>query len=113
MGLLPGDRHMADALIPQDCLYTVVECSVQGDTARVIGSLGEYAFVGAGAVVTKDVPAFALMAGVPARRIGWMCRCGERLPDAGAATCKACGTSYERRGDGIALLDAAPAGDRR
>ena len=46
-------------------------------------TLGEYAFVGAGAVVTKDVPAYALMAGVPARRIGWMCQCGERLPDRG------------------------------
>jgi mannitol-1-phosphate/altronate dehydrogenase len=43
-GLLPGDRRMADALIPQDCLYTVVERSADGDTARVIGSLGDYVF---------------------------------------------------------------------
>ncbi len=42
-------------------------------------TLGEYAFVGAGAVVTKDVQAFALVTGVPARQVGWMCRCGERL----------------------------------
>jgi UDP-2-acetamido-3-amino-2,3-dideoxy-glucuronate N-acetyltransferase len=42
-------------------------------------TLGEYAFVGAGAVVTKDVKAFALVTGVPARQVGWMCRCGERL----------------------------------
>jgi UDP-2-acetamido-3-amino-2,3-dideoxy-glucuronate N-acetyltransferase len=42
-------------------------------------SLGEYCFVGAGAVITKDVPNFALMAGNPARRIGWMSRAGERL----------------------------------
>ena len=43
-------------------------------------TLGEYAFVGAGAVVTKDVKPFALVTGVPARQVGWMCRCGERLP---------------------------------
>jgi UDP-2-acetamido-3-amino-2,3-dideoxy-glucuronate N-acetyltransferase len=42
-------------------------------------SLGEYAFIAAGAVVTSDVPAYALMAGVPAKRIGWMSRAGARL----------------------------------
>ena len=45
-------------------------------------TLGEYSFIGAGAVVTRDVPAYALMVGSPARRIGWMSRAGERLgPD--------------------------------
>src|SRR5499427_10369852 len=42
-------------------------------------TLGEYAFVGAGAVVAKDVKSFALVTGVPARQVGWMCRCGEKL----------------------------------
>jgi UDP-2-acetamido-3-amino-2,3-dideoxy-glucuronate N-acetyltransferase len=42
-------------------------------------TLGEYAFIGAGAVVTKDVRPFALVTGVPGRQVGWMCRCGERL----------------------------------
>ena len=42
-------------------------------------TIGSYAFIAAGAVVTKDVPDFALMAGVPARRIGWMSHHGERL----------------------------------
>jgi UDP-2-acetamido-3-amino-2,3-dideoxy-glucuronate N-acetyltransferase len=64
-------------------------------------TLGEYAFIGAGAVVTADVQDYALMVGVPARRIGWMCQCGERLPDSGRGTCAACGSTYESDGDGI------------
>jgi UDP-2-acetamido-3-amino-2,3-dideoxy-glucuronate N-acetyltransferase len=64
-------------------------------------TLGEYSFIGAGAVVTTDVPPYALMVGVPARRIGWMCQCGERLPDSGVGRCAACGIEYERSGDGI------------
>jgi len=64
-------------------------------------TLGEYAFVGAGAVVSTDVPDYALMVGVPARRIGWMCQCGERLPDDGRGTCAACGSTYEPIAEGI------------
>ena len=76
--------------------------SIGANATIVCGvTLGEYSFVGAGAVVAKDVPSYALMVGVPARRVGWMCQCGERLPDAGAGTCDACGSTYERAGDGI------------
>lgn len=58
-------------------------------------TIGEYAFIGAGAVVTRDVPAHALMVGTPAKRIGWMCRCGERLVEnAGNAGCSICATKY-------------------
>ncbi len=64
-------------------------------------TLGEYAFIGAGAVVADDVAAYALMVGVPARRIGWMCQCGERLSDGGRGTCAACGSTYEPDGEGI------------
>ena len=64
-------------------------------------TLGEYAFVGAGAVVRGDVPAYALMVGVPAKRIGWMCRCGVRLPDDGEKRCPSCGTEYEETDSGL------------
>jgi UDP-2-acetamido-3-amino-2,3-dideoxy-glucuronate N-acetyltransferase len=61
-------------------------------------TIGEYAFVGAGAVITRDVKPYALMAGVPARHIGWMSRHGERLAlpldGDGEATCQATGARY-------------------
>jgi UDP-2-acetamido-3-amino-2,3-dideoxy-glucuronate N-acetyltransferase len=58
-------------------------------------TLGEYCFIGAGAVIHRDVPAYALMVGVPARRAGWMCQCGERLRlEDGRAECAACGARY-------------------
>jgi UDP-2-acetamido-3-amino-2,3-dideoxy-glucuronate N-acetyltransferase len=62
-------------------------------------TIGRYAFVGAGAVVTADVGDYALMVGVPARQIGWMCDCGVRLPidhhHAGQIACSTCGAIYE------------------
>ena len=73
--------------------------SIGANATIVAGvTLGEYSFIGAGAVVTADVPDYALMVGVPARRIGWMCQCGERLSDSGEGRCPACGTEYERAG---------------
>jgi UDP-2-acetamido-3-amino-2,3-dideoxy-glucuronate N-acetyltransferase len=71
--------------------------SIGANATIVCGvTLGPYAFIGAGAVVTSDAPAFGLMVGVPARRVGWMCECGERLAlSGGRGACAACGATYE------------------
>ena len=64
------------------------------------GRIGQYAMVAAGAVVTKDVPAYALVVGVPARIAGWMCECGERISDSASApievSCPDCAATYQR-----------------
>lgn len=79
-----------------------------GANATIIcgNELGEYCFIAAGAVVTKDVPPYAMIAGVPARRIGWMCRCGERLeePELGGETaCHSCAVRYVRHESEVLL----------
>jgi UDP-2-acetamido-3-amino-2,3-dideoxy-glucuronate N-acetyltransferase len=56
-------------------------------------TIGEYAFVGAGAVVNRDVPAYSLMLGVPAKQRGWMCKCGVQLEGEGEVRCN-CGIAY-------------------
>ena len=71
--------------------------SVGANATVVCGhTIGEYAFIGAGAVVTKDVPAYALILGVPGIVAGWMCRCGVRLPEGDAPTCSSCGQQYQK-----------------
>jgi UDP-2-acetamido-3-amino-2,3-dideoxy-glucuronate N-acetyltransferase len=62
-------------------------------------TIGAHAFIGAGAVVLKDVPDYALMVGNPAVRKGWMCACGNQLAFHGnKAVCKACNRNYEKVG---------------
>ena len=79
--------------------------SIGANTTIVCGNtIGRFAFIGAGAVVTKDVPDYALIVGNPGRITGWMCSCGIKLA-AGkeppvTATCAACGSKY-RSQDGI------------
>jgi UDP-2-acetamido-3-amino-2,3-dideoxy-glucuronate N-acetyltransferase len=64
-------------------------------------TIGRYAFVAAGAVVTRDVPDYALVVGNPARITGWMCHCGVKLAAGAAlpehATCGACGAGYRQQ----------------
>jgi UDP-2-acetamido-3-amino-2,3-dideoxy-glucuronate N-acetyltransferase len=74
--------------------------------------LGAFCLIAAGAVVTSDVAPYALVAGVPARRIGWVCRCGVTLPRTRGRqlTCAACGGRYAVSGRG-ALQRLAPATD--
>jgi UDP-2-acetamido-3-amino-2,3-dideoxy-glucuronate N-acetyltransferase len=62
-------------------------------------TIGQYAFIGAGAVITKDIPDYALMVGNPARQIGWSCRCGERLSD--RFECVSCGRNFMKVGQHI------------
>ena len=64
--------------------------------------LGRYSFVGAGAVVTKNVPDHALVTGNPAKQAGWMCRCGEQLPD--NPECNFCSNKYQFKGNNIYKL---------
>lgn len=65
-------------------------------------TLGPYCFVGAGAVVTRDVAPYALVVGSPARLLGYVCRCGERLAGEGSIACSACGDAYQIGPEGCA-----------
>lgn len=61
--------------------------------------IGRFALIAAGAVITKDVPAFAVMRGVPARQYGWVCHCGVGLEGVGRIACPSCGSQYEVDGE--------------
>ncbi len=79
---------------PDAFLPTLVKrgASLGANVTVVCGvTIGEHAFVGAGSVVIRDVPAHALVVGNPARRIGWICACGTKLPQ--SLSCR-CGRSY-------------------
>ena len=84
---LQGDFSIFVRFIKNHCNATIV-CG---------HDIGEFAFIGAGAVVTKHVPAYALMVGNPARQMGWMSEFGQRLEfdNTGFATCQESGSTYQ------------------
>lgn len=94
----------------KDYLKTLVKkgASIGANATVVCGNtLGEYAFVGAGSVVTKDVPPYAMVYGNPARIRGWACACGVKLSfENDRATCAECGKTYAKRGDRVERTQA-------
>jgi UDP-2-acetamido-3-amino-2,3-dideoxy-glucuronate N-acetyltransferase len=93
-------------------LATVVKrgASLGANATIVCGhSIGAYAFVGAGAVVTRDVPDHALVTGNPGRVVGWMCKCGAKLATGARAPeeagCQACGTEYRVSAGSLAVKE--------
>lgn len=72
-------------------------CSIGANATLLPVTVGQYAMIGAGAIVTQNVPDFALMVGQPARQVGWVCECGEKItfsPGVGISTCD-CGKQYQ------------------
>jgi UDP-2-acetamido-3-amino-2,3-dideoxy-glucuronate N-acetyltransferase len=82
--------------------------SIGANATIVCGvTINEWAFVAAGAVVTKDVPAYALVAGVPARVVGAVCQCGLTLRFEGDAAACSCGRRYRREGERVTPIESA------
>ena len=86
--------------------------SIGANVTIVCGvTLGKYCFIGAGAVVSRDVPDYALIVGNPGRLRGWMCACGIKLPldptadGNGQATCSSCGATYRKEGPAVTPVD--------
>lgn len=79
--------------------YVKKGASVGANAVVVCGhTIGSYAMVGSGSVVTKDVADYALVAGNPAKQIGWVCKCGHKLDE--NFVCSACGTKYSQKNEG-------------
>ncbi len=79
-------------------------CSIGANATIVCGhEIGSYAMVAAGAVVTKNVKSYALVAGVPAKQLGWVCKCGKMLDQ--DLKCVECGKQYEENTNGLMLKE--------
>jgi UDP-2-acetamido-3-amino-2,3-dideoxy-glucuronate N-acetyltransferase len=81
--------------------------SIGANSTIVCGNtIGRYAFVGAGAVVTKDVPDYALVVGNPAKIVGWICECGHQLTlNENTANCSACEKQYIKDKESVSVVD--------
>lgn len=94
----------------QEYLTTTVKqgATIGANATIVCGTtIGRFALIGAGSVVTRDVPEFALMYGVPAKQHGWVSHCGVKIPDGttGRYVCKYCGSVYEVRDEKVEMLE--------
>jgi UDP-2-acetamido-3-amino-2,3-dideoxy-glucuronate N-acetyltransferase len=98
-------KHARASVPRKDAFERTLVCrgATIGANATIVSgvTIGEYAMIGAGAVVTHDVAPHGLVVGVPARRVGWACRCGETLP--ASLTCARCGDSYVLDGNTLSL----------
>lgn len=104
----PRNSEVAGRYAGTDWLLETVVCrgATVGAGAVVLPgiTIGEFAFVAAGALVTADVPAHGLVRGSPARLVDWVCRCGANLDFDGAITrCTECGLGFRRVGDAVRL----------
>jgi len=119
--IFTNDLHPRSPRLPQaarryskrDWLFATVvkEGASLGAGAIILAgkTIGEFAMVGAGAIVTRDVPAYALILGAPATVVGWVCQCGRGLEFLEAAgTCADCGLEFLREANGISLKQAEP-----
>lgn len=112
-----NDRYPR-AVNPDMTIKAATDWHLEGSTVRAgaaVGSrsvilpgieIGAWALVAAGSVVTKDVPAHALVAGNPARQRGWVCVCAHPLDEAFQCTDAECGRRYQRTGSGLVTLES-------